>query len=74
MMIKLMPCDSTSVSEALPGYKLDIKVCESAILHVFTYQFIYWFTLQTGDYDVKINLSVNSMSSKLLENCNVMLT
>ena len=74
MMIKLMPRDSTSVSEALHGYKLDIKRCESVIPHVITYQFIYWFTLQTDDSDVIINLIVDSMSSKLFQDWNVMLT
>ena len=50
--------DSTCVLKAEPG-KLDIKRCEPSIVF---YQFTSCFALQTSDYDVIIDIHVDSTS------------
>ena len=52
-----LPSDSTCVIEAKPG-KLYIKRHKYSI-----YQFKSWFTLQTSNYDVSIDLCVDSTSN-----------
>ena len=63
--------DSTCILKAEPG-KLDIKRPKLGILF---YLFTSWFTLQTSDYDVIIDLCINSMSlTTSFIKCNVKLT